>query len=175
MMVPSGILSPSGGSTWSAALNTSWLRLGKPRGGADHVVVFGLLGDARRAASHQYQHLLQFFRDRCDGQAIAGADIAEHDVDIVALVEVAQLLHLLGGAAILVDDDGLDLHAAEPDLFVRRGRGALVQLVDDELTAVAGGDAKTVGGRPGQECHDPELEGILRRTGRGTYKRYRCS
>ena len=134
-------------------------------GGAEHVVVFAVLEDARRAAIHQHQHLLQLFRDRRDRKAVAGADIAEHDVDIVALVEVAQFLHLLGGAAVLVDDDGLDLHAAEADLLVRRGRRALVQLVDDELRAVAGGNAETVRRRPGQERHDAELEGFL--SGRG--------
>ena len=131
-------------------------------GGAEHVVVFGFLKNARRAAIHQHQHLLQLFRNRCHRKAIAGADIAEHDIDIVALVQVAQFLHLLGGAAVLVDDDGLDLHAAEPDLLVRRGGGALVQLVDDELRAVAGRDAKAVGSGPGQKCHDAEFEALLR-------------
>ena len=132
------------------------------RGGTEHVVVFRLLEDARRAAIHQHQHLLQFFRDRRHGKAVAGADIAEHDVDIVALIEVAQFLHLLGGAAILVDDDGLDLHAAKPDLVVRRGRRSLVQLVDDELSAIAGRDAETVRRGSGQERHDTELECFLR-------------
>ena len=142
-------------------------------GGAEHVIVFALLEDARRSAIHQHQHLLQFFCDRRDGKAVAGADIAEHDVDIVALVEIAQFLHLLGGAAVLVDDDGLDLHAAEPDLLVRRGRRALVQLIDDELRAVAGGDAETVRRRPGQERHDAELEGLLCRCWRRQAKRHR--
>ena len=132
------------------------------RGGAEHVIVFRFLEDARRAAIHQHQHLLQFFGDRRHREAVAGADIAEHGIDIVALIEVAQLLDLLGRAAVLVDDDGLDLHAAEPDLLVGRGRGALVQLVDDELAAVAGRDAETVGGGPGQERHDAEFEGLLR-------------
>ena len=143
------------------------------RGGAEHVVVFGFLEDARRAAIHQHQHLLQFFGDRRDRKAVAGADIAEHDIDIVALIEVAQFLHLLGGAAVLVDDDGLDLHAAETDLLVRGGRRAFVQLVDDELRAVAGGNAETVRRRPGQEGHDAELEGFLRRCRRRQGKRNR--
>ena len=142
-------------------------------GGAEHVVVLAVLEDARRSAIHQHQHLLQLFRDRCDSKAVTGADIAEHDVDIVALVEIAQFLHLLGGAAILVDDDGLDLHAAEADLLVRRGRRALVQLIDDELRAVAGGNAETVGRRPGQERHDAELEGFLSRCGYRQPKRRR--
>ena len=131
-------------------------------GGAEHVVVFRFLEDARRAAIHQHQHLLQFFGDRRHREAVARADIAEHDIDIVALIEVAQFLHLLGRAAVLVDDDGLDLHAAESDLVVRCGGGALVQLVDDELAAVAGRHAETVGGGPGQERHDAELESVLR-------------
>ena len=75
------------------------------RGGAEHVIVFAFLEDARRAAIHQHQHLLQLFSDRRHREAVAGADIAEHDIDIVALVEIAQFLHLLGGAAVLVDDD----------------------------------------------------------------------
>ena len=131
------------------------------RGGAEDVVVFGFLEDARRAAIHQHQHLLQFFGDRRHGEAVAGADIAEHDIDIVALIEVAQFLDLLGRAAVLVDDDGLDLHAAEAHLLVRRGPGTLVQLVDDELAAVAGRHAETVRGGPGQERHDAEFETCL--------------
>jgi len=89
------------------------------RGGAEYIIVLRFLEDARRAAIHQHQHLFQLFRDRGDREAVAGADVAKHDIDIVALVEVAQLLDLLGGAAILVDDHRLDLHAAEPDLLVR--------------------------------------------------------
>ena len=132
------------------------------RGGAEHVIVFRFLEDARRAAIHQHQHLLQLFGDRRHRKTVTGADIAEHDIDIVALIEIAQFLDLLGRAAVLVDDDGLDLHAAEPDLVVRRGRRALVQLVDDELAAVAGRDAETVRGGPGQERHDAEFETLLR-------------
>ncbi len=131
------------------------------RGGAEYVIVFRLLEDARRAAVHQYQHFLQLFGNRRDREAVAGADIAEHDVDLLALIEIAQLLHLLGGAAVLVDHDGLDLHAAEADLVVGRGALALVQFIDDELTAVAGGDAKALGRRPGQERDDAELEGVF--------------
>ena len=134
-------------------------------GSAEHVVVFAVFENARRSAIHQHQHLLQLFRDRRDSKAVAGADIAEHDVDIVALVEITQLLHLLGGATILVDDDGLDLHPAEADLLVRRGGRPLVQLIDDELRAVAGGNAEAVGRRPRQERYDAELEGFL--SGRG--------
>jgi hypothetical protein len=134
--------------------------------GAEHIIVFRFLEDARRAAIHQHQHLLQFFGDRRDSQAVTGADIAEHDVDIVALIEVAQFLHLLGRAAVLVDDDRLDLHAAEPDLLVRLWCRALVQLVDDVLPTVARGHAKTVRRGSGQEGHDAELEGFLRGSGR---------
>ncbi len=130
--------------------------------GAEHIIVFRLLEDAGRAAIHQYQHLFQFFGDRRHRETVAGADIAEHDIDMVALIEVAQFLDLLGGAAVLVDDDGLDLHAAEADLVVRRGRGSFVQLVDDELAAVTGRDAETVRGRPGQERHDAEFETVFR-------------
>ena len=129
--------------------------------GAEHIIILGFLEDARRAAIHQHQHLFKLFRYRRDGEAIAGADIAKHDVDIVALVEVAQLLHLLGGAAVLVDDDGFDLDAAEADLLVRRGGRPLVQLIDDELRAVAGGNAKAIRRRPGEERHDAEFEGFL--------------
>ena len=115
--------------------------------GAEDVIVFRLLEDARRAAIHQHEHLLQLFGDRRHGETVAGADIAQYDVDIVALIEVAQLLDLLGRAAVLVDDDRLDLQSAEAHFVVRRGPGTLVQLVDHELAAVAGRNAKTVGGR----------------------------
>ena len=128
---------------------------------AEYIIVLGLFEDARRSAIHQHQHLLQLFGDRRHGKAVARADIAEHDVDIVALVKVAQLLHLLGGAAVLVDDDGFDLDAAEADLLVRRGGRPLVQLIDDELRAVAGGNAKAIRRRPGEERHDAEFEGFL--------------
>ena len=116
---------------------------------------------------------LQFFCDRSHGEAVAGADITDHDIDIVALIEVTQFLHLLGGAAILVDDDGLDLHAAEPDLFVRRWCRPLVQLVDDELRAVTGGDAETVRRGPGQEGHNAQFEGFLCGCGPCQGKRHR--
>jgi hypothetical protein len=137
------------------------------RGGAEHIIVFRLLEDARRAAIHQHQHLLQLFGDRRHREAIAGADIAEHDVDVFALIEVAQFLHLLGGAAVLVDHDRLDLHAAEADLVVGRRRRAFVQLIDDELPAIARGHAKAFRGGTGQERDDAELESISRAGGQG--------
>ena len=133
------------------------------RGGTEHIIVFPFLEDARRATIHQHQHLFQFFRNRRNRETIARADIAEHGIDIVALIEVTQLLDLLGRAAVLVDDNRFDFHAAEPDLLIRSGGSAFVQLVDDKLSAVAGRDAETISGGPGQERDDAQFESLLRR------------
>ena len=91
------------------------------RGCAEHVVVFGFLKDAWRAAIHQHQHLFQFLRNRSHRQAIARADVAEHDVDLLALIQVAKFLDLLGRPAVLVDNHRLDFHAAKPKLVVGSG------------------------------------------------------
>jgi len=128
---------------------------------AEDVVVFRFLEDARRSAVEQEQRLLQFFRDGSNRKAVAGADIADDGIDIVALIEVAQFLHLLGRAAVLVDDDGLDLHAAEADFIIWSRPGTLVQFADDEFGSLAGRDAEALGCGTRQECDDADLEGLL--------------
>src|SRR6266566_185217 len=90
-----------------------------------------------------------------------------------ALIEVTQLLDLLGRAAVLVDDNRFDFHAAEPDLLVRSGGSAFVQLVDDKLSAVAGRHAETISGGPGQERDDAQFESLLRQRRRRQGQRRR--
>ena len=131
------------------------------RRGAEHVVVLAVLEDARRAAVVEDEELLQLLGHRRHRQAVARADVADHRVDLVAVVQVAQLLHLLGGAAVLVDIDRLDLHAAEADLVVRRRRGAGVEGLDHHLGAVDRRDAEALGRLARQEADDAQLEGLL--------------
>jgi hypothetical protein len=133
------------------------------RGRAEHVAVFPVLEDARRAAVVEDQELLHLLGDRRHGEAVAGADVADHRVHPLAVVEVAHLLHLLGRAAVLIDVDRLDAHAAEADLVVGRGSLALVESLDHHLRAVDRRHTEAFGGRPGQEAHHAELERLLRR------------
>ena len=128
------------------------------RRGAEHIIVFRFLEDARRAAIHQHQQLLQLLGDRRHRKAVAGADIAEHDVDIVALIQVAQFLHLLGGAAVLVDDDRLDLHAAEPDLLVRRGAAPLFSWSMTNWPPLRAGTPKLSAAGPDRKVTMPSLK-----------------
>ena len=130
---------------------------------AEHVFARLLLEDARRAAHVENGELLQLLRHRHDRQAIARRHVAEHDVDLVALHEVAILRHLLGGRAGLVDVFDLELGAAEPDLVVGRRELAGVEVLDQDLGRVAPGNSERRRRRAGQECHDADLDGGGRR------------
>ena len=70
----------------------------------------------------------------------------QHRVHLLALHEVAELAHLLGGAAVLVDEDQLHLAAAEAGLVVRGGRLAGVDGLHQHLGPVAGRHAEGTGG-----------------------------
>jgi hypothetical protein len=87
------------------------------RGGAEHVAVLAVLEDARRAAVVKDEEFLHLLGDRCHRQAVAGAHVADDRVHLLAVVEVAQLLHLLGRAAVLVDVDRLDPTPPKPTLL----------------------------------------------------------
>ena len=138
---------------------------GRVRRGAEHVLVLAVLEDARRAAVVEEEELLHLLGRGRDREAVARADVADDGVDLLAVVQVLQLLHLLGGAAVLVDVDGLDLHAAEAGLVVGRRRGALVEGVDQHLGAVDRGNAEALGRLAGEEADDADLERLLGRCG----------
>ena len=138
---------------------------GRVRRGAEHVLVLAVLEDARRAAVVDEEELLHLLGRGRDREAVARADVADDGVDLLAVVQVLQLLHLLGGAAVLVDVDGLDLHAAEAGLVVGRRRGALVEGIDQHLGAVDRRDAEALGRLAREEADDADLERFLGRGG----------
>ena len=131
------------------------------RGGAEDVVELVVLEDPRRAAVIEDQELLHLLGRRRHRQAVARADIAQHCVDFLAVVQVLQLLHLFGRAAVLVDVDELELHATEADLVVRRWCGAFVESLQQHLGTVDRWDAEALGRLPRQEADDADLESLL--------------
>ena len=134
---------------------------------AEHVFARLLLKYPRRAATVKHSEFLQFLRDRYDGEAIARRDIAEDDVDIVALHEVPILRDLLRGRAGLVDVFHLDLGPAEADLIVGGWELAGVEVLNQNFRGVASRYSERRGCGTGQEGNDTDLDqrrrgGLLR-------------
>jgi len=140
-------------------------------GGAEDVFELVLLEDAGRAAVEQNEKPLELFGRGRDREAVAGADIAQHRVDMIAFERVAHLLDLLGGAARLVDQLQLDLQAAEPDLVVGLGQAPGIERIDDGLDGLHGRLAERFRRRPGKEGDDAELEHLLVLSGRAGRQR----
>jgi hypothetical protein len=115
---------------------------------------FRKVGRSRRAAIYQHQHL---FSSSAIG-ATARQSRSRYSRARHRHCRADKGCAIPGpvcSAAVLVDDDGLNLQAAEPDLLIGQWGGSRLQLVDDISRAIAGGNAKTVRSRPGQEGHDP--------------------
>ena len=131
------------------------------RRGAEEVVIRRVLEDARRPAVEEDGQLLQLFRERRDGEAVAAGDVADHQVDVLPLHEVAVLAHLLRRAARLVDEHELDRRSAEALFRVRRGKLACIQRLDQHFRRIPRGDAEGSRRSAGQERHhaDPDRTG----------------
>ena len=139
------------------------------RGGrsAEHVLVARVLEYARRAAVEEVGELLELLGDRRDRQAVAARDVADHQIDVVALHEIPELGDLRGAGARFVHHHDLDPGAAETRLAVGRGRFARIQLVDHEIRGVLRRHAEGRGRGAGQERHDADLDRRLRRRAEG--------
>ena len=147
------------------------------RTGAEHVLVAALLEHARSAAVEQHGELLHLLGHRRDGQAIAAGDVADDEVDVLPLHQVAELAHLLGGPARFVDDYQLQGGAAEAAGVVGRRRLAGVEGLDDGLGRDLRRHAKWARSRAGQEGDETDANSLaLLRLGRaGTQQRARRS
>ena len=112
-----------------------------------------------RAAVEEDGELLQLLGDRRDREAVAARDVADHRVDVLALDQVAELGHLLRGAAGLVDEDELRSGGRRSPSW-RRAPGIFPPLSasTSDLGAVARRDAERAGGGAGEEGDDAELE-----------------
>ena len=130
------------------------------RPSAEHVLVTRIFEDARRAAVEQNRDLLHLFGYRRDGQAVAARDVADDEIDIAALDQIAVLAHLLGGTTRLVDDHQLHRRAAEALGVVRRRRLARVQGFDDGLGRQLGRHAERPGRGPGEEGDETDADGL---------------
>jgi hypothetical protein len=140
---------------------------GRGGAGAEQVLVARVLEDARCTAVEEHGELLQLLGERRDREAVAAGDVADHHVHVVALHEVAILVHLLRGAAGFIHQQHLDRGPAESLLRIGRGQLAGVDGIDDELGAVARGHSEGPGGRAGQERHDADLDRLVLGGGRG--------
>ena len=138
-------------------------------GGAEDVFELVLLEDAGCTAVEENQKPLEFLGRRRNGEAVAGADIAQDRVDMIALEGVTQFLDLFGGAASLVDELNFELQAAEADLVVGLGQAPGIERIDDRLGALHGRLAERFGRRPGEKGDKSQFEYVVvlsRGTGR---------
>ena len=125
--------------------------------GAEHILVVRVLEYARRAAIEEIGEFFQLFRDRCDRQAIAAGDIADHQIDFVALHQIAVLGDLCDGGARLVDKLRLDLRPAETFGRIGGRRLARVQHLDHDLGRVARRHAEGRSRRAREEGDDADF------------------
>ena len=111
---------------------------------AKHIAKVVVFENTRCAAVVEDEEFFQLFSHGGHRQAVARAHIADHHIHFLALIQVAQLLHLFGRTTGLVHIHDFDGHAANAWLVVGGGRLAFVEGFDQDLGTVDRRNAKTL-------------------------------
>ena len=130
-------------------------------GGAKHITEAVVFKNAGRAAVVQNQKLLQLFSHGGNCQTVTRAYITHHHIHLVTLVQIAQFLHLLGGASGFVHVNDLDGQAANTGFVIGCGRLAFVKSLHQDLGAIDRRNAKALSSLARQKTDDANFESFL--------------
>src|SRR5262249_48929922 len=132
--------------------------------------------NARRATIEKNCQLLELFCNRRYRQAVSAGNIADDEINVLALHQIAIFAHLPGGAACFVDEHQRDRCTAEPGCRIRRRCLPRVDRLSEKLGAVACGNPERPGCWTGEESDHTypyrfclDFDGRLRLGGEGNY------
>ena len=131
-------------------------------GCAKHITVFAIFKNTRCATVVQNQEFFHFFRHRRYRQAVTRSHIADHGIHFFAVIQGAQLLHLFGGAAVLIHVNRLNLHATKTNLVVGGRCRTFIEGVHQHLGTVDGRHAKALCRLAREKTDDADFERLLR-------------